>query len=449
MNGGATVRRFHREREVRLQHPGTRRMMLPPALNRNTITADLAPGFMPVGTAPIPPIAVKAPFPLSMASVLGVNASQGTIVIDGQLGRFHRHQQSPADMLVAFGGVREYVHFEASVEDLLAQTIRARLPSIRQWLSQAGKRLYAELDGSIAPLSTAAVDGVDAFVNERLIPFIKDYVEEREGIEELPHRLLVESTVERVLPALDKCFAFISGRWLRLIPFFGRPKPGQHLLKLGNQYMIGIQSQPASVVVTSYNTALQDAVRAVFATLADDGDDDSDSDDGECDIYRHEPYAVIRTPRGRCFVCQRLPPYAVEGIDKKLYYFDSAEIGIHIATTQVRSVITSACVQVLHSYRHMFVGTLGIGNFICMPREYSYYQDLNRQPLEGALLEHLESARMTLCAGYQPANSSVHRIQSVGRRTISLSEARKRNLPVYWYYEPRRGARSKVMSMFV
>ena len=77
MNGGATVRRFHREREVRLQHPGTRRMMLPPALNRNTITADLAPGFMPVGTAPIPPIAVKAPFPLSMASVLGCERQPG------------------------------------------------------------------------------------------------------------------------------------------------------------------------------------------------------------------------------------------------------------------------------------------------------------------------------------------------------------------------------------
>ena len=105
--------------------------------------------------------------------------------------------------------------------------------------------------------------------------------------------------------------------------------------------------------------------------------------------------------------------------------------------------------QALHAYRHMFVGSLGPGNFICMPRDPSYYQDLYRRPLEHALLAHLESARMTLCAGYQPVNAAVHRIQSVGRKAISLSEVKRRKLPVYWFHEPRRPARSKVMSTFV
>ncbi len=291
------------------------------------------------------------------------------------------------------------------------------MPSIWQWFSQAGVRSYAELDGWSAPLSAVTVDRVDGFVAERLIPFIKDYVDEHGIQEQQPSAFSVVSVVDRVMPGLAGSFAFLAGRWMRLIPFFGRPRPGQPLLRVGNEFLVGIQSQPSAVAVATCDTALQDA--------------------------------VIRTPRGRCFMCQRLPPYVVEGMDKKLYYFDSAEIGIHVTTTQVQSVITCACVQVLHSYKHMFVGGLGTGSFICMPRDYSYYQALNRQPLERALIEHLESARMTLCAGYQPVNSSVHRIQSVGCRTISLPEVHRRNLPVYWYYEPRRSARSKVMSMFV
>lgn len=332
------------------------------------------------------------------------------------------------------------------VEDRLAQTVRARLPSIWQWFNQVGTRGYAELDAWSASPSAQATDRVDGFVAERLIPFIRGYVEEH-GVKEPQSSVFsVESVVDRVMPGLADSFAILAGRWMRLIPFFGRLKPGQPLLRVGNEYLVGIQPQPSAVAVATCDTALQEAVSAACAIAVRDGDCDG-SHSG--DLYRRDPYAVIRTPRGRCFVCQRQPPYVVEGMDRKLYYFDSVEIGIHLSATQVQSVITCACVQVLHAYKHMFVGTIGCGNFICMPRDHSYYQALNRQPLERALLEHLESARMTLCAGYQPANSSVHRIQTVGRRTISLAEVRRRNLPVYWYFEPRRSARSKVMSMFV
>ncbi len=426
----------------------------PRAHNGRANTPEIEPGYLHHGLVPHPELVVpaaaspKAPFPLSIVSVLGATGNcDGVFVLDGQLGRLSQHKQSPTDLFVEYGGIRQYIHFQASVEERLGETVRARLPSIWQWFSQAGARRYAELDGWSTPLSAVAVDRVDGFVAERLIPFIEEHVEEQGALEQQPSAFSFESVVDRVMPGLAGSFAFLAGRWMRLIPFFGRPRPGQPLLRVGNEYLVGIQSQPSAVAVATYDTALRDAVCAACAAAARDGDH-SDTRSGG-DLYRQEPYAVIRTPRGRCFVCQRLPPYVVEGMDKKLYYFDGAEIGIHVTTTQVQSVITCACVQVLHSYKHMFVGTLGTGNFICMPRDHSYYQALNREPLERALIEHLESARMTLCAGYQPVNSSVHRIQSVGRRTISLSEVRRRNLPVYWYYEPRRSARSKVMSMFV
>ena len=87
----------------------------------------------------------------------------------------------------------------------------------------------------------------------------------------------------------------------------------------------------------------------------------------------------------------------------------------------------------------MFVGSLGYGNFLCMPRDSQYFRDMYEMPLEEALLHHLESARMTLCAGYMPLNSAYHPIRSLGRRTLSEREARRRHLPIYRYYPSQPG----------
>ena len=453
MNGGPTVRRLHREREQRLRqggHGARRPDWLP---HRRILTGNAplpepgefgreftglrathGPGRAAFTTSQL----LRAPFPVDMAGVLGVGANQGVLVMDGRLGHFFRHQQSPTDPQVECGGATQYIHFEGTVGQRLAQTLEASWASLRQWCSEEGGRHYAELDVLSGQPAGVALDRLDGFVNERLIPFIQEYTdgEEKEGGRNpMQRELSDESVVERVAPALDGCFAFVPGRWLRLVPFCGKPRPGELLLKVGAEQLIGIQSQPESIALAGYDTALQEAV-----TTADAGAGNS-----ECDLYRNERYAVIRTPRGRYFVCQRLPPYVVEGIDKKLYYFEGAEIGIQITSTQVKGVITSACVQVLHSYRHMFVGSLGIGNFICMPRDFAYYEDLYRRPLERALLEHLESGRMTLCAGYQSVNACVHPIQSAGRKTIGPSEVRRRNLPVYRFRDPRRRAGPKVI----
>ena len=466
MNGGPTVRRLHREREERrqLQGYGARRAFRLLGRRAGMATAtppepgEFAGQFVCLGTtrrpsAPVAPVESQRPaFPLRMGGVLGVGTRQGVIVIDGRLGHLQRHKQSSTDIPVAYGGVQQYVRFDSTVERRLGEALEARWTSLRQWCRHAGEQRYAELDALQGTPPVIALDRIDGFVNERLIPFIDAYVDNEVESTSAPDQALpVAAVVERVMPALDGSFAFVAGRWLRLIPFFGNPRPGQPLLEVGTEQLIGIQSQPASTALNGYDTALREAVSAACAGATEDGADDGSRQDthSECDLYRRDPYGIIRTPRGRYFVTQRQPPYVVEGMDKKLYYFDGAEIGIQITSTRVKGVITSACVQVLHSYRHMFVGSLGVGNFICMPRDYPYYQDLYRQPLERALLEHLESGRMTLCAGYQPVNASIHRIQTVGRKTIGLAEVRRRNLPVYWFNEPRRKVSSKVMSTFV
>ena len=45
----------------------------------------------------------------------------------------------------------------------------------------------------------------------------------------------------------------------------------------------------------------------------------------------------------------------------------------------------------------------------------------------------MESARLTLCAGYLPHTAPFHPIEEVGRETISEKRAQSRNLPIYRY----------------
>lgn len=163
-----------------------------------------------------------------------------------------------------------------------------------------------------------------------------------------------------------------------------------------------------------------------------------------CDLYRDEVYAVICTPGGRYHVCQCVPEYVVENMDGTLYYFEGVEVGIHLATTCVPKVLRPVCVQLMQEYRHMFVGHIGGGAFVCMPRPTRYFVELHNQRLEEALLHHLEAARMTLGAGFTPDSAPWHPLASLGRRALSAEEARQRGLPVYWFPRPggKAGARS-------
>ncbi len=68
-----------------------------------------------------------------------------------------------------------------------------------------------------------------------------------------------------------------------------------------------------------------------------------------------------------------------------------------------------------------------------MPRTQEYYDRLRDLPPEDALTEHLENARLTLCAGYLPHTAPFHPIEEVGRKTISENRAQSRNLPIYRY----------------
>ncbi len=363
---------------------------------------------------------------------------RNVVVVDGRVGLVVSESHAPEDRSVEFDTFSGYVHFVGTLGSLLARAVRLRQPSLRHWAAASAGSAYAELDRPGLTPSAIIADRVDAFVYDRLIPFLKDLRHQRPERKRPPAAAALEPSL---VPELDDRFAFIAERWYQLVPFFGSSGRGSFVFRLQDQQFIGLRTESTRAAVGRYDSLLRDAVCAALPSHQIGSRE-------HCDLYHDDRYSVIRTPGGRHFLSYRLPPYVIEGVDRKLYHFDGAEIGIAITSIDVRQVITSQAVQVLHAYRHMFVSFMGNGHFVCMPRGLPYFNELYRLPLEEALLRHLESGRLTLCAGYQPSNAVLHPIQATGRRTISLNEARKRSLPVYWYDRPRRGIRSKVMSMF-
>ena len=156
----------------------------------------------------------------------------------------------------------------------------------------------------------------------------------------------------------------------------------------------------------------------------------------EARVYDNGRHAVVRTTMGRQWVTLRVPPYVVEGENRRLYRFGAVEIGICLTGDKVSDVVHGSAACVIHPYAHMFVLGGDSGSPICMPRSAQYFRRLHRLPLAEAVLQHLESARMTLCSGlfHQNWSTPYHPIASVALGRISATEARRLQLPIYRYY---------------
>lgn len=156
-------------------------------------------------------------------------------------------------------------------------------------------------------------------------------------------------------------------------------------------------------------------------------------------LYQDASHAVLRTSPQHYFCCRQIPAYVVEGEDRELYLFEKVQIGIWLKDVQVENVAHPGAVVLMHPYQHMFLFGGGTGASICMPRPEEYYTQLRRLPLVEALLQHQESARMTLCSGYHAGNRTAryHDIKRLRKRKVTLEQAQEQGLPVYWYYRDR------------
>ncbi|MFH1572200.1 MAG: hypothetical protein ABIL09_29690 [Gemmatimonadota bacterium] len=435
---GPTVRRLHREREAALDwhlgplagrsHRGRRQAGVPLAA-----AAPAAAGGGP-GTAPPwqrGPHPVRGAFPLPLAPLLDLRPGRDLLVLEGRIGVLDPDVPRPGDATVEWhrsGGRR--VRFGDMLEERVLSAARLRLPGLRSWALGAAQALpYSQLDGGGLPRLPGPAQGVEAFVRDRLIPCLgaqaRGY---RPAATPVPPADFLAGT----LGHLGRSFALAGGWWHELIPFFGCPPGGHFAVRVGSQQLLGLRALGQAAALRQCEQELEEAVLAAFPPAP--------SGPSSCDLYRDEVYAVICTPGGRFYVCQRVPEYVVEDVDGTLYHFEGVEIVIHVASTSAAAVIRPVCVQVMQEYRHMFVGHIAGGAYVCMPRPSAYFAEVHGLRLEEALLRHLEAARMTLCAGYTPDSAPWHPLGTLRRRVLSAEEAERRGLAVYWF--PRPSGRS-------
>ena len=441
MLGGPTVRGIHRERVQREanrrdlgdersraasdgRHHSVRFRMLEPvvagraALPLRTALARFARS-LPERS---PGVTDRAACPLRMADILGLESRDAAAVIAGDIVPITKAR---------IGGRGATYSYEARSGDGLSdlatrvdRSIHHQLPAIEQWARTRGANgRYAPLDRH-GPRPSRQSDALIArFVHERLIPAL-------EQGDDSEHRHISRSRItishRQVLPRLERSFAFVESRWYELVPFYGTPRYRQLHLRCGKEQFLGIRASSRTATLRRYDRILEQVVEETFGSEVSGGPD----------LFVDERYRVFRTPAGRYFLSRRISQYAIEGRDRKLYCFGEAEFSIQITGLRPAEVITSYGVRVFaEHYPHIFVDSLGGALVICMPRSQAYFRSLFRLPLEEALQRHLESARLTLCAGYVPENSLLHPIHVLGRTTISEGEARLQRLPIYRYYQ--------------
>ena len=441
MLGGPTVRRIHREREQREAsrrdlgdersstasaggHHSVRFRMLEPAVaGRAALPLHTAPARFAFSLHERSAgVADRAACPLRMADILGLESGDAAAVIDGDLVPITKAR---------VGGRGATYSYEARSGDGLSdlatrvdRSIHHQLPAIEQWARTRGANgRYAPLDRH-GPRPSRQSDALIArFVHERLIPAL-------EQGDDSEHRHISRSRItishRQVLPRLERSFAFVGSRWYELVPLLRHTaiSPGSSATRA--------RSVSRNQSVVSHG----DAATVRPHSRAGGGRDPRLRGVGRPGSVRRPAIPSISHAGGRYFLSRRISQYAIEGRDRKLYCFGEAEFGIQIAGLRPAEVITPYGVRVFtEHYPHMFVDSLGGALVICMPRSQAYFRSLFRLPLEEALQRHLESARLTLCAGYVPENSLLHPIHVLGRKTISEGEALLRQLPVYRYSE--------------
>ena len=432
MNGGPTVRRIHRVRDAAIAAAHYQRLMRGPmarAIDANRRRPVAAATARPGQAAREQAVAARRAtrlescFPITVADVFGLTAGQDALVAEGSL---HTSANGPAVLegtrALSWRGSKRSMIPQGRLDTLLRAHMQSHLPSLLQWSAEEVGQ-PCDLDQLSGFKPAVAASSIDTFVHERLIPCLEEVAGcvLKEQVAQADMADDAGDVPGMPLPAWESRFAFLSDRWLSLVPFAGSPG-NRDTLVIDGQLMLVLEALPANMAVSRYDNQLRLAVRESMSGVS--------GPSARTAIYRIGGYAVHRTPRGRYFVSQYQPPYVIEAQDGRLFYFGGAEVGIEVNALKASAVVHSQSARVLHPYPHMFV--FG-GGFICMPRPQEYFAELSKRPLEEALLLHLEGARLTLCAGYLPQSVGVHPVEGTGRPVLHKGEVKRRRLPVYRY----------------
>ena len=157
-------------------------------------------------------------------------------------------------------------------------------------------------------------------------------------------------------------------------------------------------------------------------------------------LYRDHERCVTLGPDMTFFVRQQIPPFVAEGPDRKLYLYDSVQVGVKLDSLSPQDVIPQDGAYVMENYDHVFVFNHGALGKLCMGHDIGFFQNFWQMPLEMGIVEYLNAARLVICAGYYDTGSSglddllLEPMWDEKRKTITEQSAHKRDLPIYRYY---------------
>lgn len=374
--------------------------------------------------------------PFSTVSLLGLDqAGAHVLVLDGKAVQFSECSPRRGEAQVLVNGCPKAVRRCESLKGLLAEALTQHRRAVFNWAQQA-HRGTSRLDGNLPALSPRTAEAIGQFVRERLIPRLQAEGGAVPVSPPIPATAPVpgrfpEAAMQSFLEAQvwPRWFAFHRDTWHCLTPFFGQPLAGRLHLEWEGQAFISMAQERRRLALLRCDQRLEEAVSRSLQALEQQQAQPQA-------LYQGGAYAVLCSPRRHYFCCRQLPPYVVEGQDRALYLFGGVQVGVPIIDLEVSEVIRPFSALVMHAYRHMFAHSAGGTRLICMLQPADYYQRLHQLPLEEALLQYLEAARMTLCAGYHEGNRAalLHDIRRLGKPQISLREAQAQGLPVYRFY---------------
>ncbi len=404
-----------------------------------------------------------------LSDVLGLSRQLGSLVMEGCFYRLHRQSvDSAASEYAELKGARRRVSPVEQVETLFSRSLERHADSLEDFRARCVRinrrhrfRLTDELKRRLGNHSRLR------FVADTLIPHLRKlaaspFVDATDGLDEL--RPLddafggiteIDDTPRDVVQRALGGDALILGQNVYQVSWeAGDVRPRDCYLRAnGEQFSVNaLEPRPLIEVDGAFKRELREALKgnlfdhqndhlvAQARALEEDLARVAQITEDNIVLYRDRERTVTVGHDMNVFVRQQIPPFVAEGPDKKLYLYQSVQVGVRLESLDPKTVLPQDGAYVMQKYDHVFVFSHGALGKLCMGHDHPFFRRFWEMPLEQGIVEYLNAARLVICAGHFDSGDLgldellLEPDRDGERSTITEAAARKRKLPIYRYY---------------
>ena len=402
----------------------------------------------------------------SISDVLNLRKQFGALVLDGRLYQMELGPRADDDPdFVELMGSRRRVRPAGDVGDLFSRTLETHADEVEDFRArcvglrpQPWLRIPEELKERLDRHEKLR------FVVDRLIPYLRKisggpgredrsealgelqpfdrHFQELAELEAIPKTLVQDVLGSDVL---------LLGQSVYDVSWFGgdvRPRDcflqaegerysvrkheRRHLMKLDGEFRERLKAVLRGHVFEAANEQLLAQARALEEDLARVAAETREN----TTIYRDRERSVMIGRDGSIFCCQQVPPFVMQGSDRKYRLFERVRVGLRLSSLDPQDVLPMDGAYVMERYNHLFVFKYGELGRLCMGHEFGFFDRFWDMPLEQGIVEYLNAARLVICAGhFDEFGMNDYVPESIATRPkISLRSAKAKGLPVYRYY---------------